>query len=107
VLAAKHLFDLPGLHFLVEGIERLAKLGIHSFAGLGPFDQHGQVVAFLLERSDEVEILFEPAAALQHFLRVGLVLPEIGRRGARLEAGQFLRGFGGFKDSSADRQRVY
>jgi hypothetical protein len=44
---------------------------------------------------------------LQHLLGVGLVFPEIGRGSARLEAGQFLLGFRRFKDSSADRQRVY
>jgi hypothetical protein len=44
---------------------------------------------------------------LQHFLGVGLVFPEIGRGGARLEAGQFLLGFRSFKDSSAGRQRVW
>jgi hypothetical protein len=43
---------------------------------------------------------------LQHLLGIGLVFPEIRRGSARLEAGQFLLGFGGFKDSSADRQRV-
>jgi hypothetical protein len=43
---------------------------------------------------------------LQHLLRFGLVFPEIGRGGARLEAGQFFFRAGGFKDSSADPQRV-
>ena len=106
VLAAEHLLDLAGLHFLVERVERLRELGVDRLAGLGPLDEHGEIVALLLERRDELAILLEPAAALQHLLRFGLVLPEIGRGGARLEAGQFFVGAGGLKDSSADRQRV-
>ena len=104
VLAAEHLLDLAGLHFLIERLERLRELGVDRLAGLRPFDQHGQVVALLLERQHQIAILLEPAPALQDLLRFGLVLPEIGRGGARLEAGQFFVGAGGFKDSSADRQ---
>ena len=51
-------------------------------------------------------ILFEPTPALQHFLGVSLVFPEVGSGGTRLEAGQFQIGFGGFKDNSADPQRA-
>jgi hypothetical protein len=54
----------------------------------------------------EIAILFEAAAALQDFLRFGLILPEIGRGGAGLEAGQLFVGTGRFKDSSANRWRV-
>ena len=77
-----------------------------GFARLGPLDEHREVVALLLERHDEIAVLLEPAAALQDFLRFGLVFPEIGRGGARLEAGQFFVGAGAFKDSSADRQHA-
>ncbi len=50
VLAAEHLLDLAGLHFLVERVERLRELGVDRLARLGPFDEHGEVVALLLER---------------------------------------------------------
>ena len=106
VLAAEHLLDLAGLHFLVERFERPRELGVDLLARLRPFDEDGEVVALPAERLDQIAILLEPAAALQHFLGVGLVLPEIRRGGARLEAGQFFVRAGGFKDSSADRQRV-
>ena len=106
VLAAEHLLDLAGLHFLIERVERLRELGVDRLAGLRPLDEHGEVVALLLERADQVAILLEPAAALQDLLRFGLVLPEIGRGGARLEAGQFVVRTSGFKDSSADRPRA-
>ena len=106
VLAAEHFLDLAGLHFLIERLERLTELRVHGFAGFGPFDEHGEVVALLPEGFDEGAILIESPAALKHFLRLGLVFPEIGRRGARLEARQFVKGSGGLKDSSADRLPV-
>jgi hypothetical protein len=106
VLAAEHLLDLAGLHFLIEEIERLRELGVDALAGVRPLDQHGEIVALLLERDAQVAILLQPAAALQDLLRFGLVFPEIGRGGARLEAVQFVCGSRRLKDSSADRWRV-
>jgi hypothetical protein len=106
VLAAEHLLDFAHLDLLVEAFDRLGELGVHGFAGLGPFEEHGQVVAFLFERQDQIAILLEPAPALQDLLRFGLIFPEVGRGGARLEAVQFFVGAGDFKDSSADPQRV-
>jgi len=47
-----------------------------------------------------------PAAALHGFLRLDLVLPEVGRGGAGFETGQLFVQAGGFKDSSADPQRA-
>jgi len=106
VLAAEHLFDLAGLHFLIERVERLPELGIDRLTGFGPLDEHGEIIALLFQRFDELAILLQTATPLQHLLRVGLIFPEIRRGSARLEAGQFLIGFGSFKDSSADRQRA-
>jgi hypothetical protein len=106
VLAAEHLLDLAVLDLLVEDVERLSELRVHRLAGARPLDEDGEVVALLAQRMDKVAFLLEPAAALQDLLRFALVLPEIGRGGARLETGQFFVGAGGFKDSSADRQRV-
>ena len=106
VLAAEHLLDLAGLHFLIERVEPLGELGVDRLPRLGPFDEHGEVVALLLERGDQIAILLEPAAALLDLLRFGLVLPEIGRGGAHVEAGQFFVRTCGLKDSSADRQPV-
>jgi hypothetical protein len=105
VLTAKHLLDLAGLDLLIERLERLAEFGIDRFASLRPLDEHREVVALFFQRSDEIEFLLQPAPALQNLLGVGLVFPEIRRGRARLEAGQFLLGFGGLR-YSADRQRV-
>jgi hypothetical protein len=106
VLAAEHLFDLAGLHFLIEGVERLGEFGIDRLPRFGPLDQHGEIVAALPERHHQIAILLEAAAPLQDPLCFDLVLPEIGRGGFRFEAGQLFVGAGGFKDSSADSQRV-
>ena len=89
-----------------EDLEGLGELGVDRLARIGPFDEHGEVVALLLERQDEIAILFEAAAALLRFLRFRLIFPEIGRGGAGFEAGQLFVWSSGFKDSSADRQRA-
>jgi hypothetical protein len=107
VLAAEHLLDLAGLHLLVERIQRLGEFGVDRLARVGPFDEHGEIVGLLAERLDELAILLEAPPPLQDLLGFSLIFPEIGRGGARLEAGQFLFGAGGFKDSSADRQRAW
>jgi hypothetical protein len=78
VLAAEHLLDLAGLHFLIERLERLSEILVDRFAGLGPLDEDGEVVALSLEREDQIAIQLEPAAALQDLLRFGLIFPEIG-----------------------------
>jgi hypothetical protein len=106
VLAAEHLLDLAGLHFLVECLDSGDELVVHRLAGRGPFEQHREVVGFLLERKNQVAVLLEPSAALLDLLCFGLVLPEIRERGARIEAGQFFVRPGLLKDSSADRQLV-
>src|SRR5205814_505131 len=103
VLAAQHLLDLPGLHLLVEGIERLTELGVDRLAGVGPLDQHGEIVALSLERQHEIAILLQPAPALLDLLRFGLVFPEIGGGRARFETRQLFNRLRDFKDSSGGR----
>jgi hypothetical protein len=87
VLAAEHLLDLAGLDLLLQRVQGLTELRVDRFASLCPLDEHAEVIAALPERGHQILILFEPAAALQDFLRFGLVLPEVWRGGARLEAG--------------------
>jgi len=102
VLAAKHLLDLAGLHVLVERIEPGGEFAVDRLTGLRPFDEDGQIIGLFLERRDQFAILLESAPALLHFLRVGGILPEVGRGGARVEDGQLLVGAGRLKDSSGD-----
>jgi hypothetical protein len=107
VLAAEHLLDLAGLYFLVEPFERDTEVLVDRLPRFSPFDEHGEVFALPLQRQHQVAILLEAAAALQDLLRFRLIFPEIGRGDARLEAGQFFVGAGGFKDSSASRSRAW
>ncbi len=85
VLAAEHLLDLAGLHFLVERVDGLRELGVDRFARRGPLDEDAEVVALLLERRHELAVLFEPAAALQDAsgLRPGLSRNRARRRAPR------------------------
>jgi hypothetical protein len=106
VLAAEHLLDLAGLHFLIEQFERVGEVGVDRLAGFDPFLQNVQVVALAQQRPQQVAILLEAPAALQDFLRFSLIFPEIGSRRPRFEARQLLFGAGSFKDSSGGRQRV-
>jgi hypothetical protein len=106
VLAAEHLLHFAGLDFLIERVETLSELGVHRFAGFGPFDEDGEVVGAPAQRHHQIALLLEPLAALEDLLRFGRVLPEVGRGGFVFEAGQLFVGAGGFKDSSADPQRV-
>jgi hypothetical protein len=107
VLAAEHLLDLARLHFFCERIERLRELGVDRLARFGPFDEDGEVVVALLQRPYEIAVLLQTPSALQDLLSFGLIFPEIGRGGARLEAGQFVVRACGFKDNSAGRSRVW
>jgi len=104
VLAAEHLLDLAGLHFLIERLEGLSEFRVDRLARLRPLDEHAEIVALLLERRREIAVLLEPAAALQDFLRLGLVFPEVRSRGSGFELCQFFAGTGGLKDSSANRK---
>jgi len=85
----------------------MREFAVNRLARLGPFDQHRQIVALSPERAHEIAILLEPAAALQDLLCFSLVFPEIGRGRARFETVQLFFRAGGFKDNSADWQRVY
>jgi hypothetical protein len=73
---------------------------------LCPVEQHAQIVGFRLERRDQLYFFLDAAAALKNFLRLDLVVPEIGRRGTGLYLGEFVVWAGRLKDSSADRRSV-
>jgi len=77
------------------------------FAGLAPFDEHGKIVGLPSKRLDEIEILLQAPPALQDALRLGLVFPEIGRGGARLETIQLCDRLSRLKDSSTGWWRVW
>jgi hypothetical protein len=77
VLAAEHLLRLAGVDLgrqLVEAAQRSSS----TAPRLAHSTSTARSSAALAERSHEVAVLFEPAAALERLLRLGLVLPEVG-----------------------------
>jgi hypothetical protein len=101
VLAAEDALRLRGLDPLLEPVEPRGEVGGDVFPGGGPLGQHSQVGFLLPDRFGEVDVVLEPAPALQDLLGFGLVLPEVGLADQRLEAvGLVTRAFG-LKDTSA------
>jgi hypothetical protein len=105
VLAAEHLLGLAGVDLRGEIVEGAAEVIGDRLPGLGPLDENGEVFQPLAQRLAEVVVLFEPAAALQQFLRRSLVLPEVRRRNAFFDGLQLAGGMCGVKGSSAGRRR--
>src|SRR4029453_16265148 len=98
VLAAEHLLGLAGFDLGAEIVEALREVAGDVLAGLGPLDEHGEIVGAPLQRLAEREIPFERLAPLQDLLRGRLVLPEIGVGGLLLYLRELVGGFGGVKD---------
>jgi hypothetical protein len=105
VLAAEHFLGLAGVHFLRQLVEPAREIVGDGLPLLRPFDEDVQILGAPAERVDQRLILLETAAALEQFLRGGLIFPEIRIRDALFDARQFVRRAGGVKDSSADRTR--
>jgi hypothetical protein len=77
VLATEHLLGFAGVDLGGEVVEGASEILGDRLAGLGPLDEHVEIVELALQRVAELHVLLEPAAALEHFLRVGLIFPEI------------------------------
>jgi hypothetical protein len=101
VLAAEHLLDLGGLDLGLEIVQAASEVGGHILAGFRPLDEDGEIVTPAPQGRGERDLLFEAPPALQDLLRLGLVLPEVWLRGARLERAQLVGRASGLKDSSA------
>jgi len=106
VLAAEHLLDLALLHLGAERVEAAGQVVGDGLALIGPLEEHGEVVGATLERLAQLVVFLQAAAALQRLLRRGLVLPEIGGRGLRVQAGEVGGQVGVVKDSSAGPRPV-
>jgi hypothetical protein len=106
VLAAQHFLGFAGVDLARKLVERAAKVVGDWFAGLGPFDQHVEVVEAALQGIAQLHVLLEPAAALQQFLRVRLILPEIRSGDAFFYFCELDGGASDVKDGSAGRRRV-
>jgi hypothetical protein len=99
VLAAEHLLGLGRVNGRRQGVERLKKVAAYVLTLPGPLDQDGQVGLAPAEILDGLAILLQTPASLEHPLRLGLVLPEIGGRRPRLEPLQLVGRMKGVKDT--------
>jgi hypothetical protein len=106
VFATKHLLDFAAFDEIGELLDALRELRTDIFALTRPIDEHAEVVCFGFECRDQLDFFLDAAAALEDFLRLDLVVPEIGRRCAGLYLGKLVARTCGFKDSSGDRQRA-
>ena len=79
VLAAEHLLDLGRLDRRGQPVERRRR---DRWTTSSPWPAHSTSTARSASRLrqvvDRLAILLEPPAPLQHLLRLGLVLPEVG-----------------------------
>ena len=106
VLAAEHLLRFASFDFRAEIVEPAHQIVDDRLARLRPFDEDGEIVGAALQRFAEIDVALECLAALEDLLRRRLVLPEIGIGRLLFYLGEFVRGAGGVKDSSADRMRA-
>jgi hypothetical protein len=103
--SAEHLLGFAGFDAAREIVEGAAEIVGHRLPGLGPLDEHGEVVHPPLQRVGEIEILLEPPAPLQQLLRAGRVLPEIRLGDLLFYSCELFGGTCGVKDGSAGRLR--
>ena len=106
MLPAEHLLDLAAFHEAGELFDALGKLGRDIFALRRPVDQYAEVIGLGGEGGDQLYFFLDAAAALESFLRLDLVVPEIGRRRAGLYLCKLVTRSSCFKDNSGDRRRA-
>jgi hypothetical protein len=87
VLAGQHFLGLGRVHLRFERVQRARQIRDHVLAALRPFEEHADVVDLPGQAVAELDVFGEPALALQRFLRLGLVVPEIRRRDFLFELG--------------------
>jgi hypothetical protein len=105
VLAAEHFLRLAGIDLCRQLVERSVQILDDRLAGFRPFDKHGEILGTTTQRVTETAIVLETPPPLQQFLGGRLIFPEIRFRDALFYLGEFFRGAGCVKDSSADRSR--
>jgi hypothetical protein len=90
VLAAQHLLRFAFVHLGGEFVQAAGEVFDDGFARSGPLHEHGEIFDAALERVTEIEVVLEPAAALEQLLRRLLVFPEVGFRYALFDRREFL-----------------
>jgi hypothetical protein len=106
VLAAEHLLDLAAFDEPGEFLDSLREIGNDILALLAPVDEHGKIVAFGFQRRNQLDFFFDAAAALEDFLRFGLITPEVRGRCAGFYLRELFCRASGLKDNSGDPLRA-
>jgi len=106
VFAAEHLARLRLLDVRLKVVEAFDEVPVDSFARFGPLHENAHVVRAALQCLAGRQLLFETAAALKEFLRLGGVLPEIRMRDAALDLVEFRAVTRFVKDNSAGQRPV-
>jgi hypothetical protein len=106
VLAAEHLLDFCRFHFGLQRLDRALQVVGDILAALGPLEQDAQIVELSDQRIAQVDLLAQPAAALQGLLGLGLIRPEVRCGDALFYRRQFAGRISSVKDSSAGLWRA-
>jgi hypothetical protein len=101
VLAAEHLVRLGDIDLGLQVVEAPGQVGGDVLSGVGPLDEHAEIVGAALQRAFQRLLVFEAPAPLHDFLRFSLVVPETGLAGPLFYLGKLFVEASGFKDASA------
>jgi hypothetical protein len=100
VLAAQHLLGLGCLDLRLVRGQIPVEVGNDVLAGIGEFEQHGEIVAAPRQRLAKRLILLEAPPPLHHLLGLGLVVPESGLFYPAVNLGELLFELCALKDAS-------
>jgi hypothetical protein len=106
VLAAEHFLDLAAFDESGELLDGCRQVCFDIFALACPVHEHTKIVCFGSQGRDQLDLFLHSTAALEDFLRLDLVVPEIGRRCAGFYLCELVSRASGLKDNSGDRQRA-
>jgi hypothetical protein len=102
VLATKHFLGFGAFDGRLKIVETPDQVRGDVLALTGPLDEDAQILCAPLQRIAGGGVFLDPAPALQDFLCLGLILPEVGLGDSGLELGDLPRRVGGVKDTSGD-----
>jgi hypothetical protein len=106
MLAAEHLLDLAGLDDTSEVFDAGSELRRDIFPLAGPLDEDAKIVCFGFEGGDQLDLFLDSTPALEDFLCLDLVVPEIGSRRAGFYLCELVTRPSRLKDNSGDPRRA-
>jgi hypothetical protein len=107
VVASQQHFSFRLAQFVFESLKQRLQLFNRRLVFFGKLKEHSRVVDLRLKVFLTLNLLFEPAAILQQFLRGFLVGPEIRRRGLRFDPVQLVTPCRNIKETSRAGLRAH